>query len=366
MRVVLLQDYLRVGGTERQTLFLARYLAEQGDDVTLVLFRPGGPLWPEAQSLPCAVYVLQRRDTHLPLWAPGLKEAVEERQPEIVIAMGRTANCYAGGLQHALPQTVVVGTLRTGKTLFPLHALSLKRVRAVIANSNWWRRRMREHGIPDARTTVIHNPMLLTRTAGTLRGLRQPTRQAHNAAEDTCVFLTVAAFRRGKRHEEMLRLLPQWQTAHPTLAWQLWLVGDGKERAKCERLTRELGLSTHVHFLGFQRDPTPFYAGADVALSNSLEDSLPNFLVEAQAAGLPVIARDFRGVRECFDPGQTGIIVAPHDDAAMSEALTTLATDPAQRQAMATGAPAFAEANFNAEARAEATRAFLQAQLLGP
>ena len=367
MRITILQDYLRVGGTERQSLFLARSFAEQGDAVTLLLFRPGGPLWPEAQASPAAVEVLQAWDSRLPLYAPNLSQRVANTKPDIVLAMGRTANCYTGGLQRRLRNIPIVATLRTGKVLFPLHAWSLPRVAGVIANSNWWQRRMRERGLASARVKVIHNPVLLNRPKGLLRALRPTIRAEHQADDGTTVFLTVAAFRRGKRHREMLVHFANLAKTAPARKWQLWLAGDGRERRVCERQAKALGLADRIKFLGYLRDPAPAYAGGDIAVSNSLEDSLPNFLMEAQAAGLPVLARDFRGVRECFRPGKTGIVVQPYDDTAFEATLHQFVEEPEMAERLGKHAHAFVRRRFDPQARAEATRKFLERLVkLGP
>ncbi len=132
------------------------------------------------------------------------------------------------------------------------------------------------------------------------------------------------------------------------LDWQLWLAGEGPERAACERLVASRGLGARVKFPGFTPDPGPLYASADLAVHASWSESLSNFLIEAQARGLPCVAAEAQGVRECFLPDRTGIVVARGDHAAFRAALARLIAEPAEaRAARAAEARAFARATFD-------------------
>jgi glycosyltransferase involved in cell wall biosynthesis len=366
MKILIIQDRLRVGGTEKQSLFLARTFQEAGHPVTLLTFRPGGHLATAAQLEGLDMEVLQRFDSGLSLWAPGLMRRIRATAPAVALCMGRTANCYAGFIQRQFPALPVVGTLRTGKAIFPLHHWSMGQVRAVLANSNWWKRRLLKRGFAPERIHVVHNAVLLDRTTEEHRRVRLEMRARYGIEAEQCVFLNVATFRRGKRHMDLLRLFAAMRQAHRDLPWRLWLVGDGPEYRRCKRWAAENGLGTRVRFFHFQHDPFPFYAGADVAVSTSREDSLPNFLVEAQATGLPVIAYDCRGVNETCLPGVTGRILPPADRAGLLACLADFAGDPALRAQFAAGAPTFAAGRFSRQPQARAILHFLEDLIARP
>jgi Glycosyltransferase Family 4 len=133
MKIWLLQDHLRNGGTERQTLLLAQAFQADGHEVTVVVFRPGGRLAASLTGL--SSRVLQPVDTGLNWFAPGLLRAARAAAPDVILCMGRMANCHAGRLARALQRTVVLGTLRTGKPLPWLFRRSLRAVAHVVANS---------------------------------------------------------------------------------------------------------------------------------------------------------------------------------------------------------------------------------------
>jgi hypothetical protein len=96
MRILVVQDQLRVGGTEKQSLFLARNFQEAGHEVVLLTFRPRGHLATAANLAGLQVEVLQGFDSGISLWAPGLMRRIRQVDPDVILCMGRTANCYAG------------------------------------------------------------------------------------------------------------------------------------------------------------------------------------------------------------------------------------------------------------------------------
>ncbi len=359
MRITILQDHLRMGGTERQSLYLCDFFRRGGHDARLLLFRPGGSLWQQMIDKELPHQVLQPFDTGVSLLGPGLMETLERQQPDVVLCMGRTANCYSGFIQMRFPQTRVIGTLRTGKIIFPLHHWSMGRVRAVLVNSNWWKRRMLERGFPDHKVHVVHNPLMLRTSDSQMAQWREEMRAKMGAGPDTCVFVNVATFRPGKRHIELLDFFHRF-ASRTGMPWQLWLVGAGAELSRCRRHVAVQGLEDRVKFLGLQAATGPFYAGADVAVSASREDSLPNFLIEAQASGLPLVAVDCRGVVECCMPGETGIVVSQDAPEGFAQALERMASDPALRKAMAAKAPAFAQSRFCPDKQARLTLEFIE------
>ena len=331
MKILIVQDYLRSGGTERHSVFMATAFAKAGHTVTLLTFRPRGVLELDSEQQPFAFRSLQPFDTRLDWFAPGLLKAAEEAAPDLVLCMGRMANCYAGFIQARVPQAAVICTMRTGKLLPYLFVRSLRLCRHIIANSHVAKRVLTDdHDIPSHQITVIHNSILRFTDDTSPRNLA--LRRYHGANPTTAVLLNVAMFRVEKNQRELIELcakLPGY------LDWQLWLAGDGPLRPKCQRLAHDLGLGPRVKFLGYQSDPTPLYHASDLALLASQSESLSNFLIEAQLHGLPAVAYDIVGVGECFVPDRSGYLIANHDQAGFVAALDRLIRQPADRRRFA-------------------------------
>jgi len=357
MKILIVQDYLRSGGTERQSVFLGAAFARVGHAVTLLTFRPRGAIAGDATGQELFAFrSLQSFDLHLDWFAPGLLRVAAETAPDIVLCMGRMANCYAGFLQRRLPGAAVVSTMRTGKPLPWLFLRSLHRTRHIIANSHVARRVLLDrYEIPPGRITVIHNPVLRSRHAEAPRNAA--LRRQHGAGPATCVLLNVAMFRPEKNQRELIEIcssLPGY------LDWQLWLAGDGRTRRKCERLALDLGLGARVKFLGYQADPSPLYHGADLAVLASQSESLSNFLIEAQLHGLPAVAYDIVGVGECFVPGKSGLLLRNRDKTGFLDALSRLIREPALRRRFSEAGKHHAHAHFTPERQVKAHLALFE------
>jgi glycosyltransferase involved in cell wall biosynthesis len=114
---------------------------------------------------------------------------------------------------------------------------------------------------------------------------------------------------------------------------QLALVGDGPERARLEALADTLGLHDRVSFMGMQRHVAPLYGACDIVALTSANEGTPVSLIEALAAGTPVVSTDVGGVRDVVAQGRSGLLVPPGDIDAFAGALRRLAEAPAEREA---------------------------------
>ncbi len=346
MKILVVQDYLRSGGTERQSVLLARGFAAAGHPTHLITFRPGGPLTPETPQPELHLQSLQKRDTKLDWWAPGLVRRAKALAPDVVLCMGRMANCYGSALQRALPATAVISTLRTGKALPRLFRRSLRQTRHTIANSHAARQRViDELGLSPDAVSVIHNALVFAPRAPD-SAERERVRAQLGATARTVVLLDVAMFRPEKNQVALLDIMAELNTTAPV---QLWLAGEGPSLAACQTRAAELGLEDRVRFLGWTADPAPLYTAADLAVHASKRESLSNFLIEAQAHGLPAVAYDALGVSETFEDGVSGHLIPAGNQYAFRAALTALVDDAAARHTMGAQARTHANARFSTE-----------------
>lgn len=342
MKILVIQDHLRSGGTERQSILLAGAFADAGHESTLLTFRPDGAL--AATCSPAVTRrVLQPFDTGLDWFAPGLARTVAAVGPDVVLCMGRMANCYAGRLQKKFPAAAVVATLRTGKTLPALFRRSLRTVRHVVANSQEAKANLvAHHGLRDGKISVIYNSLVFG--PGPALARNDALRAQFGAGPDTAVLVCVAMFRPEKNQRELIELA----AALPAGAdWQLWLAGTGPALAACARLVAERQLGARVKFLGFQPDPSALYRAADIAVHASRSESLSNFLIEAQAHGLPAVVYAAQGIGECFLPGQSGWVVPQGDRVGFLRRLQPLLAGESFRRTCGARARAFAVVQFD-------------------
>jgi glycosyltransferase involved in cell wall biosynthesis len=109
---------------------------------------------------------------------------------------------------------------------------------------------------------------------------------------------------------------------------QFLIVGDGERRQELETLSRELGLTDSVRFVGWRRDMVRVYADLDVVALTSLNEGSPVALIEALASSRPVVSTAVGGVPEVVLNGQTGLTVPVSDVSALAEAVLSLLRDP--------------------------------------
>lgn len=112
------------------------------------------------------------------------------------------------------------------------------------------------------------------------------------------------------------------------------VVGDGERRAELERLARQAGLNGRMHFLGWRADLERVYADLDVVVLTSRNEGSPVALIEAMAAGRPVVATLVGGVPDVVQDGVSGVLVGVGDAEALAAAVEQLIKDPARGRLM--------------------------------
>jgi glycosyltransferase involved in cell wall biosynthesis len=169
--------------------------------------------------------------------------------------------------------------------------------------------------------------------------------------------LTVAALRPGKSHESFLAALAEIDPPPGNLDWQWWIVGAGPRQ---KYLRDAVAASPHrdrIRLFGYQPDPRPLLATADLFVLPSLEESLPNAIIEAQACGLAALAFDVAGLGECIENKESGQLVPRGDFQRLASAALKLLADDETRNQMAEAAVPFALKRFDPESR---TQEFLE------
>ena len=127
----------------------------------------------------------------------------------------------------------------------------------------------------------------------------------------------------------------------------LVIAGDGPLRGALSQRASALGIANAVSFLGHRGDVEAVLAALDVFVLSSVSEGLSNTILEAMAAGTPVVATQVGGADELVDDGVTGILVPAASPRAMADALARLLTDHGQRRTMGAAGRARVEASFN-------------------
>lgn len=134
----------------------------------------------------------------------------------------------------------------------------------------------------------------------------------------------------------------------------LLLVGTGPLQSEVERMRASKGLLSRVHLPGFRDDVPGLMRAADLLVLASRWEGLPNAVLEAMAAGLPVVATAVDGTRELIQPGETGRLVGPGDVSALAAEMEAALQNSQQSEEMAAAAQGFVSQHYRWDAVAEA------------
>jgi len=205
----------------------------------------------------------------------------------------------------------------------------------VIALSEEWRRAIQAVA-PGARIVVVPNPVEMGGS------------ESRPAPAEPRV-LCLGVIKEAKGVYDLLRAWPRVLAAHPGA--RLTLAGSGEiERARA--LAQELGVGESVELPGWTAgdDKARLLAATTVFVLPSHFEALPMALLEAMAAGLPVVATRVGGVPDILENEREGVLVEPRDEAALAHEISALLASPSRRAALGAAARHRAAETFSAEA----------------
>jgi len=190
-------------------------------------------------------------------------------------------------------------------------------------------------GLDASKVHVVHNGIDVERFRRDRAATRARLERELGIPAGSRLAVTVSVLRAGKGIEVLLDAVPRLPDT------QFLVIGDGPKREEWEALDR----TGRVRWAGYRTDVNELLAGADVFVHPSLDDAFPTVLLEAMAAGLPVVASRVGGIPEIVVDGGTGRLVPPGDAAALAAAIQ----DPAL-PSMSAAAQERAEREFSTQA----------------
>jgi glycosyltransferase involved in cell wall biosynthesis len=337
--VALVIGRLNVGGAEGELIRLARGLDRSRFAPFVVTLQDRGPRASELGDVELVELGRKRK------WSPGtylaLKRVLRERKPDIVQSFLFTENIFCRRIGQGVVVSGLQGSLSDACETGPSLKLTVERATwegaaAVVSNSEYYRDLYKGLGFPTRKVRVIRSGVALPAPdpAATLRaqlGVRP----------DEVLVTCLARLVERKGHDELLRA---------GAGLRLLFVGDGPHRPHLEGRGAILA--------GARREVPEILAASDiVALPARFGEGCPNALLEAMAAGKPVVAARTGGIPEIVVDGKTGILVPREDVDALQSALRRLAADPALRASMGAAGRERAQSEFSVTKQVESYQA---------
>lgn len=126
-------------------------------------------------------------------------------------------------------------------------------------------------------------------------------------------------------------------------------VGDGPHMSSLKTHAKKLGIQSKVTFTGFRKDIPKILAASDIFVFPSIREGLPQSLIEAMAAGKPVVTTNAGGILEIVEPNVSGLVVPPHDPDLFAKAICTLIEQKDLREELAKNGKTFVNQRFKLE-----------------
>ena len=181
---------------------------------------------------------------------------------------------------------------------------------------------VRYDSVPENKVAVIYNGVDRKRFVDIDA---QSIRSEFHIPKSTPVIGTVGRFFPQKGQKYLLEAVAKVRNNFPHIA--VFVIGDGSLKEELQDHTKNLNIEQNIIFTGVRRDIPALLAAMDIFIFPSLWEGFGNALVEAMAAGKPIIATDIPSVREILDSGKSGIVVPPANSEAIAQSLELLLSD---------------------------------------
>jgi L-malate glycosyltransferase len=337
---------LNPGGTERLVIELTRRLCDAIPMAVCCLDEPGE--WAaELQRAGIVVESLRRRqgfDARLGRDISRIARAngasvmhCHQYSPFVYGSLARMwgANCRMVFTEHGR-----LSDARPSRKRRAVNVIFSRLADRVFAVSEDLRRHLVEEGFRADTVDVIYNGIDLG--PGMNGGRSHRVREQFNLEPSALIVGSVGRLDPVKDIATILAAMVDARRSHPA---ELIIIGDGPERVRLETGATESGIGRHVHFLGYRSDARDWLGACDVYVNTSVSEGISLTILEAMAAGLPVIATRVGGTPEILD-STCGILVPPRDPQAVANALVQLACDPERRHTLGQAARRRVEERF--------------------
>lgn len=275
---------------------------------------------------------------------------LRREQVDVVHAHDRYANIFAAPWARLARTPAIITSKRWGN-ISRVHGVgnrvAYRLAHRVLGNSNAVGASLStQDGVAPSRVVVIPNFVDDHAFVAPSDAWMASMRAELALAPDALVVGIVANLRAIKDHATLLRAIAEIAPQFPSLA--LVIIGAGDQREPLAALAESLQLSNVVRFAGNRpNQPNPHFL-FDVSVLTSTSEGFPNSIVEAMAAGRPVVATEVGGVPDAVTDGRTGLLVPARDSAALARALASVLADAPRREAMGLAGRERARADFAA------------------
>lgn len=331
-RVLHLMTSFEIGGTERQAVELLKHLNPERYDVRLAVIRNEGPFYreieprfPDVPEFPLTSFYNANAIKQL----VRLRRLMKRERIDIL----HTHDFYSGLIGGAAARLAGVRVLAAQRHLKlsdrRVHQVGMRLIHwlahRILVNSEAIRERILEHDHSLQEKIVIVRNGVEQATVSRAQAREVISRELGTSADATLIGIA-ARLQPVKGHRFFLEAAASVLREQPNAHFVL--VGDGPLRPVIEKHATHLGIADRVHLLGDRTDVTQLISAFDLLVLSSLHEGLPNAVMEAMAARVPVVATAVGGTKELISDGETGYLAAPGNPSALADRILFALRDP--------------------------------------
>lgn len=345
-----------VGGTELNAVRTAERLDHDRFDVTVASLVDNGPLLERYASggIPVERFPITSLYNRTAL-REGMRlyRFLLAKRIDIVHCHDMYSNVFAAPWARLARVPLVIASRRwihpvSDRRLELANRLAYRLVHRVLGNSRAVAQLLRDgDGVAERRILRVPNFVEERAFESPSASARSSFRSDLGIPAKTEIVGCIARLVDVKDHGTLLRAVALLAAQRPAL--HVVLIGDGPRRPGLERLAEELDISARTHFAGARPNLPNLHHFFDVSVLTSLTEGFPNSLVEAMAAGRPVVATNVGGNSDAVRPS-TGMLVPPSDPNAFACALERVLTDEDLRRRMGAAALTIARTEYHVDA----------------
>jgi len=322
IRILFVIATLDRAGAESQLTYLATRLNKERFYPYVAALTRGGPLEERLKAADVEYSILKKRFKLDFTCIRRLRNLIRQKDFHIVHTWLFTSNTFgrAAAIKARVPIIIASERCEDPWKTFIHKAIDrrlARRTSVIVANAQAVKRfYVEEIGISPNLITVIPNGIEVKEAPKIDQG---KLRKELGVPEGAPLVGTVARLSQQKGIDWLLRALIITREVLPET--HLLIVGEGKERERLEHLARVLKMEKYVKFLGERADVPAILQVLDCFVLSSLWEGMPNSILEAQAAGVPVVTTDAGGASELVSHWETGIVVPKSDPLALGHGI---------------------------------------------
>lgn len=331
VRVLHIIPTLDQSGAEKQLTLLAQNLPKDQFDLQVCALTRGGHYEEHLRQAGIPVHLIGKRLKWDPSSFVRLYRLIRRLKPDIVQTWIFAANSYGRLAARWAGVPIILASERCvdlwkGSYHFAIDRWLARQTDRVIVNADAIGSFLVQHGIPREKIVTIKNAVVETDSIAENSTDSSPT---SFPAKVVPIIGYIGRLWPQKRVQDLI-----WAADILRISgWKfsVWIVGDGPRRTSLEHFAQALEITDVVHFLGHRSDIQKILPQLDLVVLPSSYEGLPNVLLEAMAAGKPVVACRIPGVNEVVEEGKTGILVPSKNPLELARAIRTLLDDPIRR-----------------------------------